>query len=345
MWQTSSCTWSQIKTTLQLRSHTLYTASSHTSRPYTTAFGSSFADTCPLCPIHTPAPPPRDTIGHWLGSCSHPRLKSAYIARHNRALCLIQSTLSRSSTTAWYTIMDATSSTNLPPGVASTRLPTWLLPNVPPDVLRLLRPDLLVIHGLSLAKYHSLSPLLALHDPHTIASLKSSCVLHPVELTYTSDDNYNQSLLSKKSQHYFLLSLLLDAGWTLPTTVPPPPLPPHLQTHPPPPVPLVSTLPTTTKLPPTVLASPPPSLAHHIHIIILTHSCTLSRSLQSLLTIFSIPSHASHSLLCALSIHTVRSSHAIVTTRRHLERDPTTFLHHSARSTPPFRVNRTHDPP
>ena len=137
-------------------------------------------------------------------------------------------------------------------------------------------------------------------------------------LAFRCEDDYNQSLLSKKSQHYFLLSLLLDAGWTLPTTVPPPPLPTHLQTHPPPPIP------PTAKIPPAALASPPPSLANHIHIIIHTHSCTLSCSLQCLLSVFSIPSHASHTLLCAFSAlfnHTVRSSHAIVTTRRHLERD------------------------
>ena len=33
MWTTSSCPWSHIKTILQIRTHTLYTASSYTSRP------------------------------------------------------------------------------------------------------------------------------------------------------------------------------------------------------------------------------------------------------------------------------------------------------------------------
>jgi hypothetical protein len=89
MWSSTSCSWSQIKTVMQVRTHTLYTASSYTSRPYHTANGPHSSDTCPICPYYTHAPPPKDTIGHWLGACSHPSIKSAYIARHNRALYLI----------------------------------------------------------------------------------------------------------------------------------------------------------------------------------------------------------------------------------------------------------------
>jgi hypothetical protein len=61
MWHTSSCRWSQIISVMKLRSHTLYTASSHTSYPYTTALGPSSADTCPICPFYSSSPPPRDT--------------------------------------------------------------------------------------------------------------------------------------------------------------------------------------------------------------------------------------------------------------------------------------------
>ena len=193
MWQ--SCTWPQIKSTLLIRSNTLHTAASHSTRPYTTANGSSFADTCPLCAHCSPNLPPRDTPGHCLGSCCHPQLKSSYIARHNRSLCLIQKTLSACSPTAWYTIMDASSSTRLPPGVASTRLPTWLLPSLPTSSLDKLRPDMLIFHGLSLARFSSLSTLLSNHDPTTIADLKTSCILHVVELTHTADAAYNDTIL------------------------------------------------------------------------------------------------------------------------------------------------------
>ena len=51
----------------------------------------------------------------------------------------------------------------------------------------------------------------------------------------------------------------------------------------------------------------------------------LINSLMSLLTALAVPSSAQHSLLCALSIHTVRSTYGIVCLRRRLERDPHTF--------------------
>ena len=350
MWSSSSCTWPKIKTILQIRSNTLYTASSHTSRPYTTAFGSSFANTCPLCPHYSSSPAPRDTIGHWLGGCTHPHLKSSYIHRHNRAVRLIQSTLSRFSPSSWYTIMDACPSATLPHGVSGTRLPAWLLPHVTPDVLLRLRPDMLIIKGLDLSTFDSLSPLLSALDPSTLASLKSTCTIHLVELAYTSDDSYNHTLLKKKSQHFFLASLLLAAGWTLASTVSPPPLPPHLQAQTPPPIPLIQPCTGSPPPPPPTTVQPSPiTLASHVHILILTHSCTLSRSIQALLTAFSIPHDASHSLLSSLSIHTVRSTHAIVTARRHIERTTNTFFHPPSRRSPTFppapAIPRTHDPP
>ena len=145
-----------LKLNQNSRSNALHTAASHSTRPFT-ANGSSFADTCPLCAHCSPNLPPRDTPGHCLGSCCHPQLKSSYIARHNRSLCLIQKTLSACSPTAWFTIMDASSSTRLPPGVASTRLPTWLLPYLPPSSLDKLRPDMLIFRGLSLTRFSSIS--------------------------------------------------------------------------------------------------------------------------------------------------------------------------------------------
>ena len=120
---------------------------------------------------------------HWLGSCSQPHLTSAYISRHNRALCLLQHTLSTSSPTAWYTIMDATSSSRLPPSVSATRIPSWLLPSVPPATLSKLRPDILILKGLSITTYFTLSSLLLAHDTYTLSTLKSSCTVHIIELS------------------------------------------------------------------------------------------------------------------------------------------------------------------
>ena len=197
MWHTSSCMWSQIISVMKLRSHTLYTASSHTSYPYTTALGPSSADTCPICPFYSSSPPPRDTPGHWLGSCSHPVLKSAYIARHNKALCLIQKTISTTAPAAWYTILDASAADRLPPGVSGNRLPSWLLPSLPSSTLSLLRPDMLVIQGLSLSSSRLITAQLTAHDPTTLALLKASCLLYIVELSFTCDEFYNTALKKK----------------------------------------------------------------------------------------------------------------------------------------------------
>ena len=341
MWHTTTCHWQHIRTILQIRGHTLYTASSHSTIPYTTAAGSSYADTCPICPYYSSSPPPRDTPGHWLGQCSHPILKSAYIARHNRALCRIQDTISTSAPQAWLTIMDASPSSKLPPGVTATRLPSWLLPSLPPPDLARLRPDLLIFHGLSITDYTRLAPVLASHDPTTLAHLRSTCLLYIVELTYTSDEAYNFTLHKKYTQHHLLISLLLRDGWRIASAPVPEPLPSHLQWTPPPPIPSVSPSAPPSRLPPVTTDSPPSHLARFVHILIFTHSCTLPLTLVPLLQAMRVPAAASHTLLCSLAVHTVRSSDSIVRTRRRIERDPFTFsrtpLHRS--------FSHLHDPP
>ena len=189
--------------------------------------------------------------------------------------------------------MDASSSTRLPPGVASTRLPTWLLPSLPPSSLDKLRPDMLIFHGLSLSRFSSISTLLSTHDPTTIAELKASCILHVVELTHTADAAYNDTILSKRAQHHALVAALLADKWTLATSITPPPsLPNHLQFCPPPLIPTISAISPPSLLPPVSLSSPPTSLSHHVHILILTHSCTLSRTISVFLTTLLVPSHA-----------------------------------------------------
>ena len=64
IWQTSSCRWSQINTIMKLRSHTLYTASSHTSYPYTTQCPRSFLYLLILAPFALFIPPPSLPVIH-----------------------------------------------------------------------------------------------------------------------------------------------------------------------------------------------------------------------------------------------------------------------------------------
>jgi hypothetical protein len=165
MWSSPSCSWGLIRTILKVRTNTIHTASRAyiMKKPYPIATGPWSSNTCPLCATtHPYSTAPIDSLGHWLGECSHPLISPAYTARHNRALCSIQATVSKSSPTPWFTIMDATPSDSLPFGVHSTHLPAWLFAShtpfppslVPPagieHVRPLLRPDMLILHGLSL---------------------------------------------------------------------------------------------------------------------------------------------------------------------------------------------------
>ena len=131
---------------------THYTASSHISRPYTTAFGSSFANTCPICPhYYSSSPAPRDTIDHWLGGCTRPiRISSHLIPTGQLFASFIPCSPVSPQGSSWYTIMAAPLLPYPMASVAPAFLSAWLLPTDPPDVLRRLRPDMLIIHGLDL---------------------------------------------------------------------------------------------------------------------------------------------------------------------------------------------------
>lgn len=154
-----------------------------------------------------------------MGSCTNPHLKSLYISRHNKALQKIWATLhsytTRNNTIA---IMDATGSTNRPPGIISTRLPLWLLPphlqtdpNITQTFIRM-RPDLLIIEGLTQQQLPALNDT----DQATFHStIKPRCTIHILELTYTFEALYSETLNRKQAQHQTLLQLLSDAGWTV----------------------------------------------------------------------------------------------------------------------------------
>ena len=371
MWRSSLCTWGMIRSILKIRVGSIHTAKqAHTQqRPYSTANGPWLSPTCPICAAcHPFLPSPEDTLGHWLGECSHPMLSASYIARHNRALCSIQSVIAKASPTPWFTIMDATSASHLPFGVHSTRLPAWLFAHPPGtlstclpndttlDQLRyLLRPDILIIHGLSLSDYARLADRLDCPNPDTtlLSDLRTACTIHIVELTFTTDASYNFRLEQKKAQHYQLVRLLLHCGWTIHSAPPPSPrrlaksaLPAaHIADVPAAPP---SSLPTVVQ--PSVPTRHRPSspgstsLAHHVHIFILTYSCTIPANLQTFLKLLQVPPPAMHTLLHSLAIQLVRSTHGLICLRRRLERDPATFKYRYL-PTPPISLHRYHEPP
>ena len=79
----------------------------------------------------------------------------------------------------------------------------WLLPNVDPDTINELRPDILLIQGLSPASYSSKQQLLDAWDCDTLAQY-----VHD-EVDSTSDVSYDDSLNRKRTQHALRIRLLL----------------------------------------------------------------------------------------------------------------------------------------
>ena len=84
-----------------------------------------------------------------LGSCALPHFTARYIQRHNTSVRLIYDAIFSGQSGGMFCLMDAGTRDNLEPGVSGTRLPAWMLPDVPPAQRRLFRPDLLLIPGLS----------------------------------------------------------------------------------------------------------------------------------------------------------------------------------------------------
>ena len=73
---------------------------------------------------------PLDSAGHILGKCSHRDIKSMLIARHNKAVGLIQHAIASGPSGGSYMVMDASGHDATPDTVAATRLPPWLLPTM-----------------------------------------------------------------------------------------------------------------------------------------------------------------------------------------------------------------------
>ena len=238
-----SSSWGTIKSILKIRSGSYWTASRAATihKPYRIATGSHTTPNCPLCSHLHASSPPLDTAGHILGAC--PLLSAPIISRHNRAVCLLYRHISLGSFGGHFTILDATSRRSLPPGVMSTRIPSWILPDVDLSTLARLRPDILIIHGLSHSLFASLRPSLESPDPSVsllaLRSLQRTCTVHIVELGYTSDRSLASSVTRKRHQHNLLAHFLLTAGLTLPSNCPPnhltllPPLTCHLMISPP----------------------------------------------------------------------------------------------------------------
>ena len=183
------------------------------SGPFPSAGGA-----CPLCGC-CPA-----SVGHIFGACTHPAMKPRYIARHNKAVCMIHAAVSVGLKGSMLCVaMDACPRADLPAGVLGTRLPRWLLPRsclptiacpvtqlpLPPSaVRRKLRPDLLFVDGLAPED---------VRGGKVPRSTRARCTVHVIEVGYVSESSHHYIAHSKRklAQHARLCAALTSAGWVV----------------------------------------------------------------------------------------------------------------------------------
>jgi hypothetical protein len=160
---------------------------------------------CPLC--GNP-----DSNGHILGGCRHSQMQAMYVARHDKAVRSIHKTLLRNAGGAAYTVMDACREEELQEYSADAkRLPEWLLPGVPEEERRRMRPDILRVIGLPAAP-----------TPEQVQEAVRCKHRHPiqiVEVGYTADTKWQEKRDAKKEQHKMLVTALRQAGWTVETYI------------------------------------------------------------------------------------------------------------------------------
>ena len=290
MWHTSACNFTVIRNILRVRYNLLWTAAlaAKYNKPYQTKVGTCTNGCCPICPVAPPTPCPRDTVGHILGSCAHPEMHRCYIDRHNKSLSLIHAKISQGTKGGCFMIMDATSRADLPAGVSDIRLPQWMLPNVPPDVLSTFRPDLLLIDGLLSvddpfldADNAATATLLPAH----LRCLQEHCTIHIVEFTYTIESSYDRTLARKRAQHAALVLALTAAGWTI-----------HA-----------------------------PQPAEYVHLIIIGSTGTIFSPIEEALLALGIPARKITKLLQSLHQFAVLYAASILRCRRRLENSVSDF--------------------
>ena len=145
---------------------------------------------CPLCG----AP---DSVGHLLGGC--PRTAALRISRHDEAVKIIHSAISKGCLQGSYTIMDAGSAADLPEGVNGKRLPPWLFLPEDAEVGTRLRPDILLVNCPS-------------HTSSTPVPRDTPKHIYIIEVGYGSDINMQDKEVLKAQQHTELTRLLEKKG-------------------------------------------------------------------------------------------------------------------------------------
>ncbi len=157
---------------------------------------------CPLCKRP-------DGTTHIMLECkpAHP----LHINRHNIAVRVIYDFINKGTHGGSFSIVDAR--TELPNGVTLQRLPVWMLPDLEPNALTKMRPDILFIPELP----HCNGYVSPEHAPRT-ASERSNYTIYIVEVGYCMDTNRERKAMVKEHQHDLLVQRLTDAGWNVKIT-------------------------------------------------------------------------------------------------------------------------------
>ena len=87
------------------------------------------------------------------------------------------------------------------------RVPEFLLPNIAPDTLKAMRPEILLIEGLPA---HPTA-----EEIERVTRIKSEITIKVVELGYCNDFDFKAKEDEKKQQHATLVAALREAHWTV----------------------------------------------------------------------------------------------------------------------------------
>ena len=138
-----------------------------------------------------------------LGGCPNPTIRGIVIQRHNYAAQLIYKAILASDIGGSYAIVDAG---HMPGETTHNRIPKWMLPNTPDETRQRMRPDLLLVTGLTQREVNN-------WDDDTTVNNKGRYMIHILEIGYGSDTSLEDKERTKLEQHTQLLEALQKEGW------------------------------------------------------------------------------------------------------------------------------------
>ena len=210
MWRDPAVSWRQTMLCLKARWGHLWSKKlAHRYRmPYCSRPATN--PNCPLCPE-------LDGCGHILGGCKHKAMKGAYISRHDKAVKILHSVLTKKSALGgFFSILDAGKAADLPTEAAGKRLPAWLKPPTTANTAwSQARPDIAFIAGLPCTNADSSCLTESCPAVQNMLANKNQYKIILLEIGFCSDTNHQSKHLAKLDQHRVLVDCLRQDGWTV----------------------------------------------------------------------------------------------------------------------------------